>query len=764
VATQRRRTTVAAVAVAAVVLTFSAVVMAVGVGGADFVRNYSDLIELVAAAAAATTAGVAAARSSGRTRAMWLATALGCGGWAAGEAVWSWYEIGRGIQTPFPSYADIGFLLFPLGAGIALLVHPSRGTELAHGRRILDAALATTALALVSWETALGAVSTTGVSHLELVVSLAYPLSDFLLLVLIVLTLSDARGTRAQLWLLAAGMAALSVSDSGFAYFTSVGTYDGGAIDLGWIAGFMLIALAPFAPAPDDGTEGELPKATQLSFLPYVPVAAAGAVTMARIVTGSTPTPGQTALVGVVVMLVLFRQYLTLRENGTLMSELALREGQLRHQAFHDGLTGLPNRALFQDRLGHALDLHGRDLRAVSVLFLDLDDFKVINDTLGHAAGDELLVRVSERLVAAVRTGDTVARVGGDEFAILLEDGGDPVTVAAALETALRPAFFLQGTAVHVGTSTGVVALSASDAATTADALLARADTAMYTAKRSGKGQLRVFEEGMSLSELSDQRIGAALSAAVEGGALQLAYQPIVNLDDGHVVGLEALARWNHEDREVPPSEFVPVAERTGVIGPLTAWALDEACWRVAHWSRGQKQQLQLQVSVNVSPPQIIDPGFVRTVSDVIEKHRLRRGQLVLEITESSLLTDVAVARSVIAELRDAGVRIALDDFGVGFSSLSQLHAIELDVVKIDRSFIDRLDTDPRQVRFLRSLLRLGADLGLQVVAEGVERPKQLDLLRQLGCRLVQGYLVARPMWADAVPSSIARPLVSAGR
>jgi EAL domain-containing protein (putative c-di-GMP-specific phosphodiesterase class I) len=184
----------------------------------------------------------------------------------------------------------------------------------------------------------------------------------------------------------------------------------------------------------------------------------------------------------------------------------------------------------------------------------------------------------------------------------------------------------------------------------------------------------------------------------------------------------------------------------------------------VAHWSRGQKQQLQLQVSVNVSPPQIIDPGFVSTVSDVIEKHRLRRGQLVLEITESSLLTDVAVARSVIAELRDAGVRIALDDFGVGFSSLSQLHAIELDVVKIDRSFIDRLDTDPRQVRFLRSLLRLGADLGLQVVAEGVERPKQLDLLRQLGCRLVQGYLVARPMWADAVPGSIARPLVSAGR
>ncbi|MCU1589685.1 MAG: Diguanylate cyclase/phosphodiesterase [Frankiales bacterium] len=753
--TPRRRIPVPALAVAAVGLALSAVVVVGGDSHSSFVRSFNDLAQLAAAAAAALTAGHAALRSSGRARWMWLAVAVGCAGWAAGESVWSWYELARGIDTPFPSLADIGFLLFPAAAGVALLLHPARGGRLTRSRRALDATLATSALALVSWETALGAVvSAGGDSRFALGVALAYPLSDFLLLVLIVLTFSRASGSRAQLALLAAGMAALSVSDSGFAYLTSNGTYDGGAIDLGWITGFVLIALAPLVRTPEEEASqtGKQPEA--VTVLPYLSVAVAGAVTAARMLTGHPPTRGQTALSGAVVLLILVRQYLTLRENAALVGELAVREAQLRHQAFHDALTGLANRGLFQDRLGHALDLHGRDLRAVSVLFLDLDDFKVINDTLGHAAGDELLVRISERLLAAVRTGDTVARLGGDEFAILLEDGGDPLTVAASVELALRPAFVLDGSAVKVGASIGLVAVEPSDTATTADALLAKADTAMYTAKRSGKGQLRVFEEGMSLTELSDQRMGTALAHAVETGGLTLDYQPVVNLDTGQVEGLEALARWTHDGRVVPPSEFIPVAERTGVIGALTEWALDEACRRVAGWSRGHKQLLQ--ISVNVSPPQITDPGFVATVTAVLARHRLRRGQLVLEITESSLLTDVVLARGVIAELRDAGVRIALDDFGVGFSSLSQLHAIELDIVKIDRSFIDQLDTDPRQVRFLRSLLRLGGDLGLQVVGEGVERQAQLDLLRELGCRLVQGYLLARPMPPDEVPAAIA--------
>jgi diguanylate cyclase (GGDEF)-like protein len=749
-----------AVLFAGAVFAVAVVILVSNVGGPDFVRTFDDLVELSVAALACASVTFAGIRSSGRTRWMWLATGVACGGWTCGQAVWTWYEVGRGIVTPFPSLADIGFLVFPAGAAVALLLHPARGSQLTRGRRVLDALVATSALALVFWQTALGAVVEAGSDdRLSFLVLLAYPLSDFLLLMLIVLTLSGARGSRVQLGLLAAGMTALSVSDSGFAYLTSVGTYDGGAIDLGWIAGFLLIALAPLADAADVAAPARPAESAEaMSFLPYVPVGVAGVVTVAQMAAGNDPTSPQAALVGVLVLLVLVRQYLTLHENRSLVGELAVREGELRHQAFHDPLTGLANRGLFQDRLSHALDLHGRDLRAVSVLFFDLDDFKVINDTLGHAAGDELLVRVSERLLAAVRTGDTVARLGGDEFAILLEDGGDPLTVAAAVDLALRPVFVLQGTGVTVSASIGVVAVEPSDGRTTADALLAKADTAMYTAKRSGKGQLRVYEEGMSLTELSDQRMGAALAAAVTSGDLRLVYQPVVDLDGGGVEGLEALARWDYQGREVPPSEFIPVAERTGVIGALTVWALNEAGRQVAGWSRSRPQLLQ--VSVNVSPQQVMDPSFVGTVTSVINQHGLRRTQLVLEITESSLLTDVDAARAVLAELRLAGVRIALDDFGVGFSSLSQLHAIELDILKIDRSFIDRLDTDPRQVRFLRSLLRLGTDLGLQVVAEGVERQAQLDLLRELGCRLVQGYLLAHPLPPDQVPAILDARLV----
>jgi diguanylate cyclase (GGDEF)-like protein len=735
---------------------FFGVSAALLIRGGAFSRDYTDLAQLVAAAAACATAARAAVRSTGRSRHMWLATSFACGAWAAGEAVWSWYEIGLHTDTPFPSLADVGFLLFPVGAAVALVVHPSPDSELARGRRILDATVGTAALALITWETALGAVlAAGGETRLSLWVSVAYPLSDLLLLVLLLLTVSRGGGSRTQLGLLAAGMAALSVSDSGFAYLTSTGAYDGGVVDLGWIGGFLLIALAPLARSETAAQTGRAKETEQLAFLPYVAVGAAGAVTVARVLLGDPPSPLQIGLVGVVVLLVLVRQYLTLRENAGLVGELAVREAQLRHQAFHDALTGLANRALFQDRLGHALDLHARDLRPLSVLFLDLDDFKVVNDTLGHGAGDELLVRVAERLVAAVRHGDTVARLGGDEFAVLLEDGGDPLAVAAAVEAALQPAFMLQSTPVTARASIGVVAVDPADARTTAEELLAKADTAMYTAKRSGKGHLRVFREGMSLSELSDQRTADALRRAIDAGELSLVYQPVVNLSSGRIEGLEALCRWRQRGRIVPPTEFIPVAERMGVIGPLTEWVLDEACARLAEWSPALKQFLQ--VGVNVSPAQMTDPGFVRTVTDVIARHRLRRGQLVLELTETAALADVAMARRIVEELRDEGVRVALDDFGVGFSSLSQLHAIELDIVKIDRSFIERLDTDPRQARLLRSLLRLGGDLGLSVIGEGVERQSQLDMLHDLGCGLVQGYLLARPMAAQDVPAAVAR-------
>jgi diguanylate cyclase (GGDEF)-like protein len=734
---------------AVLLLLLSALVVSPGAVPKSFVPVYTDIVEIIVATVAALTAATAARRTTGRARWSWWATSTACASWAAGITTWSWYELARGIDTPFPSLADVGFLGFPLAACVALLVHPARGSQLDRGRRILDASLATSSLALVFWQTAFSAVVEAGAdSGFALGVALAYPISDFLLLALVILTLSSARGTRLQLGLLATGMVAFSVSDSAFAYLTSAGSYDGGASDLGWIAGFLLIALSSVAQAGDEADESDRPLRS-VSFLPYVPVAIAAVVLVVGMLTHNEPTSAQTTLIGLCIGLVLLRQYLTLRENSTLASSLAAREAQLRHQAFHDGLTGLANRALFQNRLEHALELHGRDLRPVSLLFLDLDDFKLINDTLGHAVGDELLVRVSERLRAALRQGDTVARLGGDEFAALLEDGGDPITAASSVAAALRPPFVLRGKNVQVGASIGVVGLEASDAPTTADALLAQADTAMYDAKRSGKGRLSVYQGGMSLPEVADTRTAAGLEDALAGGQLRLVYQPVVGLDDGSIDCLEGLSRWAHQGRDVLPETFLPAAIRTGVVGNLTDWAVDEACRQVAVWSHAVRRPLQ--VAVNIAGPQIRDAGLLVTVENALARHRLRPEQLVLDVTEASLYADLAAASQVVAELRRIGVRVALDDFGVGPSSVSQLHAVGVDIVKIDGSVIDGLDIDPGQVQLVRSLVRLGQDLGLQVVAEGVERPEQLDALLDLGCRYGQGHLLARPMDPVAV-------------
>jgi EAL domain-containing protein (putative c-di-GMP-specific phosphodiesterase class I) len=307
----------------------------------------------------------------------------------------------------------------------------------------------------------------------------------------------------------------------------------------------------------------------------------------------------------------------------------------------------------------------------------------------------------------------------------------------------------LRGQQVQVGASIGVVSLEASDAPTTADALLAQADTAMYDAKRSGKGRLSVYQGGMALPEVADTRTAAGLEDALAAGQLRLAYQPVVGLTDGSIGCLEGLIRWVHLGRDLLPETFLPAAIRTGVVGDMTGWALDEACRQVAVWSHALRRPLQ--VAVNVAGPQITDRQLIGTVERALDVHKLQPEQLVLDVTEASLLVDLDAASQVVAELRRMGVRLALDDFGVGPSSVSQLHAVHMDIVKIDGAVIDGLDVDPRQLQLVRTLLHVGEDLGLQVVAEGVERPEQLDVLLDLGCRFGQGHLLARPMDPAAV-------------
>ncbi len=722
------------------------VVLLSGLGGHKVVRVVADLSEVAFAATAAASTGWMARTSGGRLRRSWAALAVGCGGWAVGQGVWSWFELVLGKATPFPSIADVGFLLFPVGASVGLWLYPVSGSQDAKRRSVLDSLTITAALGLVSWTTVLGAVAHAGSEGwLAFVVALSYPALDLIALALLFIVLSRSIGNRGALTVIALGVMAIAVADSSFAYLTATGNYATGVkADLGWVVGFALLTVAPFLSRASVKDAKQQRPLESPSKLPYVPVLLAAVVVSVDVLLGHQLDGVEAALAAVTVALVLVRQYSMVRENSRLVTTLSEREQQLRYQAFHDGLTGLANRALFQDRVAHALDLHRRDMRGLAVLFCDLDDFKLVNDTLGHAGGDELLVRVAERIRGTLRAGDTLARIGGDEFAVLIEDGGDPWLVARQIIEVTHASYAVGGRQVAVQTSIGVTIVAVDAATPTPDELLVQADTAMYAAKRTGKGCFRAFEPGMELTEVADEALRRRLSSAISDRRISLDYQPITDLATGTLVGFEALARWRVGDAAIAPDVFIPGAERTGLIADLTELVLDQAGGQIAAWDRAGSRT-DFSVAVNVSPQQVVDRAFPDQVLAILARHGVSPTRLVLEITESALLTDLDAARHVTSRLNASGIRLSLDDFGVGYSSLTHLSRIPLQSLKIDRAFIDRLGRDEGQSRFTNALLRFGGDLGLDVIAEGVEHLEQLDHLQELGCQLVQGYLLGRP-------------------
>jgi diguanylate cyclase (GGDEF)-like protein len=455
----------------------------------------SNLVQFLAAgAAAATTASHARRCAPGRLRATWLLLACSCAAWCAGQGYWAWLSA-RGA-APFPSLADAGFLGFAVLAMLALLLHPADGGRTSLWQRAFDAVMTSAAVGLVSWETTFGAVVAADDGHHLLArgLLLAYPVADVAMVVLVVLLLARTRGDRTALNLVGLGVLVQGIADSTFIYLSATSSYDGGPVDVGWVLAFLLIAVAGScpvgAPHPAGRPPGTAPRRVSVSFLPYIPVVAALAVVIGATFTGHPLTPGEVVVVAVVVGMLLARQYAAVRENSRLAADLAAREAELHHLAFHDSLTGLANRALFRDRLRHALQLHARDLRPVAVVFLDLDDFKVVNDTLGHGVGDQLLCRVGERITGALRSGDTIARLGGDEFAVLLEDDGDALATGARIADALQAPFLLAGRSLDVRASIGVCAVEPGDPSVGVDTLLARSDAAMYRAKRGGKARV----------------------------------------------------------------------------------------------------------------------------------------------------------------------------------------------------------------------------------------------------------------------------------
>lgn len=718
-------------------------------GGPRGVVFTDDLTQLGAAGAAALAAGWAARRSTGRERAAWASVGVGVGAWTAGQGLWCFYELIAERRTPFPSWADAGYLLFPVGAAVGLWLLPTIDGSGTRRRWLLDGGIIVSALVTVSWATTLGAVAQApGDSRFGLAVSVAYPVGDILILSMATLALCRPHAQRGQLVLLSLAMTAMAVADSVFAYLNATGRYATGSLsDIGWVAAFLLLGLAGVTAAtstvPVDAPVVESDRPAASTMLPYLPLLCAAAVLTLRRIQGVSVDTVEFVGISAFAM-VLARQYLTVRENRGLLRVVAAREYQLHQQAFHDQLTGLANRALFINRAEHALDLHRRDLRAVSVLFCDLDDFKTVNDTLGHAAGDELLTRVAERLRGALRPGDTLARLGGDEFAVLLEDDGEPALVGGRLVQALHDPFALRGGAVTVRASVGLTQLLPQDQTPTVDNLLAHADIAMYTAKRGGKGQLAFYDATMTSADADDLTLRQPLIDAITGHRIQVAYQPIVDIDTGTIVGLEALARWTHDGTAIPPHRFIPIAHRAGMIGELTDHMLEQACRQLATWS-ARTGRLELQVAVNMAPSAITDPAIPATITELLHRHRLNPAQLVLEITEEALLDNLPVARDVTRELRDIGVHLSLDDFGTGYSSLLHLQTVHLNSLKIDRGFTSNIDTDPTAEHLLDGILTLARHLGLNVIAEGIERQTQADTLRRLQCRFAQGYLYAHP-------------------
>jgi diguanylate cyclase (GGDEF)-like protein len=442
------------------------------------------------------------------------------------------------------------------------------------------------------------------------------------------------------------------------------------------------------------------------------------------------------------------------------LTERKRMEEKLRHDALHDTLTNLPNRALILDRLNHALKRFQRHSQnkpsqqpnKFAVLFLDLDRFKIINDSLGHAAGDQLLRIAAQRLSEALRAEDSLARLGGDEFVILLEEiseVNDAIEVVHRIHNLFKKPILLGHQEVMVSSSIGVV--FSVEYYTHAEQLLRDADTAMYRAKSKRRGSYEIFDSSMHIEVMSQLQLENQLYRAIENQELRLYYQPIVSLQSRRLLGFEALVRWQHPEKGlISPVKFIPMAEDIGMVIAIDLWVLQEACYQLRQWQNLSAEHTSLSLSVNLSAQQFSQPELISQIDEILNTVKLDPGHLRIELTESVLIEKTSSAIEILGQFKERNIQIALDDFGTGYSSLSYLHRFPIQILKIDRSFISQLGTGLENSEIVKTILNLGRHLGLEIVAEGIETIEQVEFLRDHGCYSGQGYFFARPLKADA--------------
>lgn len=685
----------------------------------------------------------------GRRRLAWSAIIAGQACFLAGDIGFTVLEFGLDEEL-FPSFADWLYLAgYPLIAvGLIPIVRTRNARRDAGG--LIDAAIVTVAAAAILWVFIMDpTVNDSETGLLARMVAVAYTVGDVLALAMLALLLARRRANPWPLALTAASVATLFVADTAYALMAlqSDGYSLGNPVDALWWISYTLIVLAVMHPDCEhlgDGVDNDPPRLSRRRVGALAAAAVSAPVVL--IAQGDAVSPSQvTVLLGSTVLLFV----LVIARLQLIASDLDESRIRLAHDATHDSLTGLANRALFGNELREAIDDTDG---TIAVLCLDIDDFKSVNDELGHPIGDRLLQIVSGRLADALRSDDLVARLGGDEFAVLLRssDAAGASSLADRVIRAIRrPADVGAGVDVLPNVSIGI---AVGDATSTPDDLLRDADIALYRAKGAGKARWAMYEQQLGETVTNWLGLRTELFGALAAGQLAVEYQPVVRLPDRTIVGAEALLRWVHPDRGVvPPDTFIPIAEDSGLIGEIGAWVLEQACAAAQRWDPSPDG---MHVSVNVSPLQVVDVALVADVRRALERSGLAPSRLVLEITETSEFSDETVAAEVLAGVRSLGVRIAIDDLGAGFAALRYLRTMSIDVVKIDRSFVGRIDGNSG---LLRGLVGLASSLGLQTVVEGIETARQERLVAECGAGFAQGFLYARPMSSEHLRDVIAR-------
>jgi diguanylate cyclase len=675
-----------------------------------------------------------------RHRLAWVLILIGESCFVVGDIGFTFmaYVLHSDAYPSFGDYFYVGGYPF-VAVGLVRLLRARRGTRDVGG--VIDGFIVATSVGVLLWVFfAEPTAFDQSLPILERFTNVAYPAGDLLLIAICAQLAARQIRRQAPYWIVAASLFSLLVADVVFLYQSQYGSYnERDAVDFGWWMGYVLIVavllhpkVGEIAAAPQRST----PRLSARRIIVLSLVTTAAPLTIAARYAAGASLELPALLGGTVVLFALVVMRLVV-----MARELETSRSLLLHEATHDALTGLANRTLFGDQV--AASLAGG--ATVAVLCLDLDDFKLVNDSLGHPAGDVVLEIVGRRLAALVRPGDAVARLGGDEFAMLVVDH-DPATgsmVAQRASDAVRePIRLPSGQTVHSNASVGV---AYSSTGSSVESLLRDADIAMYIAKRSGKGHHEVFMPGMRQDVIDHLQMRTELVDALERNEFVLEYQPIVDIASGRAVGIEALVRWDHPRRgRVGPLSFIPIAEETELIMPIGLWVLREACRRIVELD---PRNDGLPIGVNVSAVQLRDPNLVDDVLRALEDTGLDSSRLVLELTESSVISDLDAAAVTLCELRTHGVRIVLDDFGAGYASLRHLRAFPVDAVKLDRSFVvSSLEHDST---VLSGLIEMAANLGMATVGEGIEEPGQLEMLRSLRCKYAQGYLIARPMPSD---------------